>query len=335
MRRAGRGIYALAALLLISAGAAAEEAPFKIGDMAPPLNVERWLQGRPVKHFERGHVYALDFWTPWCPPCVSELPYLSELQERYAARGVRIVALTGPDTAGTNLEGVTAFLAKKQGITRLTVAYDRKDTSHAALLDILQGTTAIDYLGRAHAEGIPVALVVDQEGRLAWIGHASQLAPVLESVVARTWDRTAAARRWQAVRDADTKVEEYQGLLKQGHTREAMAIARELVDGEVADDSANLRLIASDIAAAAKRGARPPELDLDLALTAITRAETLSAGADITVFGVLARVRFLRGDRDGAIEAQKRAIALAEPAMREHLTKVLVEEYQADVSTSR
>jgi thiol-disulfide isomerase/thioredoxin len=53
----------------------------KVGDPAPPLKVEKFLKGDPVKAFKPGHVYVVEFWATWCRPCVASMPHLTELQK--------------------------------------------------------------------------------------------------------------------------------------------------------------------------------------------------------------------------------------------------------------
>ncbi|MDA3844436.1 MAG: TlpA disulfide reductase family protein [Candidatus Kapabacteria bacterium] len=41
----------------------------------------------------KGKVIILDFWASWCGPCVKELPFLSELYNKYKDQGLEVVAV--------------------------------------------------------------------------------------------------------------------------------------------------------------------------------------------------------------------------------------------------
>lgn len=41
----------------------------------------------------KGNIVVLDFWATWCVPCIAEIPTLNRLQEKYAAKGVKVVGV--------------------------------------------------------------------------------------------------------------------------------------------------------------------------------------------------------------------------------------------------
>ena len=41
----------------------------------------------------RGHVVWLDFWASWCAPCRQSFPWMERVQERFAERGLLVVAV--------------------------------------------------------------------------------------------------------------------------------------------------------------------------------------------------------------------------------------------------
>lgn len=70
----------------------------RVGDKAPPLTIEHLLQAPPsaMATWEafQGQVVVLEFWATWCSPCISAMPHLNELAEKYRDRPVRFVSVT-------------------------------------------------------------------------------------------------------------------------------------------------------------------------------------------------------------------------------------------------
>lgn len=60
----------------------------------------------------------IDFWASWCTPCRLSFPWMNEMHDRYAASGLRIVAI-GLDRRVPDAQG---FLAKMQ--PRFAIALD-------------------------------------------------------------------------------------------------------------------------------------------------------------------------------------------------------------------
>lgn len=51
------------------------------------------LQGKSVD-LPKGEVILLNFWATWCPPCRQEMPSMVELSNKYAAKGLKVIAVS-------------------------------------------------------------------------------------------------------------------------------------------------------------------------------------------------------------------------------------------------
>ncbi|HEY7330210.1 MAG TPA: TlpA family protein disulfide reductase [Gemmataceae bacterium] len=150
-------------------------ASLKVGDSAPPLKANKWLQGNEITKFEAGKVYVIDFWAPWCGACIRHLPHLAELQARYKDQGVTAIAFTSRDIRGVpdNTEEKSAAFLKKRGAA-LPITFAYADN----------GTTTDAWLKAAGQEGF-CTFVVDKTGRIAFMGSPMYLDMVLPKVLAR------------------------------------------------------------------------------------------------------------------------------------------------------
>jgi thiol-disulfide isomerase/thioredoxin len=56
------------------------------------------LQGNSVKLADlKGKVVWVDFWATWCEPCKIEIPWLIEMQQKYASRGFTVLGVAMDD----------------------------------------------------------------------------------------------------------------------------------------------------------------------------------------------------------------------------------------------
>lgn len=92
----GRWLF-MGALVAVIAGVAwfgLPEAKKKVtmGDAALEFSLPD-LQGK-NQALPKGDVILLNFWATWCPPCRQEMPSMVELSNKYAAKGLKIVAVS-------------------------------------------------------------------------------------------------------------------------------------------------------------------------------------------------------------------------------------------------
>lgn len=173
--------HALFLLLAAGLGCAAQEKKdepkkpkFAIGDPAPPLAGAKWLQGKEVK-FEKDKVYVVEFWATWCAPCIKMMPHLAKLQEDFGKQGLQIVAVTTADEDGNSLEEVQKFVKMRGSKLPFPFAFGETDALKNA------------YREDAGFDGLPASFVIDQAGKLAFVGHPGDLDDVLPRVLAKDW----------------------------------------------------------------------------------------------------------------------------------------------------
>jgi len=166
--------------LMLTEQERASVGPLCVGDAAPPLAIAEWVKGEPVDRFEPGRVYVIDFWATWCGPCIASMGRTSALQEKHPGR-VTVIAVTTEDRANTAAR-IRQHVKKDGARMRFRVAIDR------------DARTADAYRRASRESAIPRSFLVDQNGRLAWIGHPAQAEPVVERMLAGTWDLAAAAK---------------------------------------------------------------------------------------------------------------------------------------------
>jgi thiol-disulfide isomerase/thioredoxin len=151
------------------------ESTLKIGDKAPMLKADKWLQGSPVTAFEPGKVYVVEFWATWCGPCIVMMPHMADMAEEYKSKGVTIIGYTAKDP-NNGAERVAKFVEKRGPKLGYTFAYSGdRDTYNA-------------WMTASGQRGIPCSFVVDKSGKIAYIGHPMFLDGVLPRVLDGSWD---------------------------------------------------------------------------------------------------------------------------------------------------
>lgn len=181
-----------------------------IGSEAPPLDIAHWMKGEEVARFAAGQVYVLEFWATWCAPCVANMEHLSQVQERYATRGVHVIGLSDEP-----LQTTVAFLCKRHGEqepqlerTRYALATDPDRSVHEA------------YFEAAGLRGIPAVFLIGKDGKVEWIGHPAEMDAVLEAVVTDRWNR--AEHRAKALAELEA-----QGAFREANARFMDALEKE------------------------------------------------------------------------------------------------------------
>ena len=130
---------ALASLLLVGNPAHAVEP----GTLAPDIKLAG-AQGPVNLAAMKGKVVYLDFWASWCGPCRQSFPWMNEMQAKYAAKGLQIVAVN----VDAKREDADKFLAEVPAA--FGVAFDA------------QGDTPKRYA----IKGMPTSLLIGPDGKV-------------------------------------------------------------------------------------------------------------------------------------------------------------------------
>ncbi len=335
----------------------AEPTPLYVGDNAPELTIDHWVKGDAIDSFATGQVYVIEFWATWCGPCITSMPHLSELQDKYGEQ-VKIIGVSSEK----ELETVTTFLQKKNrsddmlndNRMRYTVAVDP------------DRTTSNVFMKAAGQNGIPTAFIINGDGQVAWIGHPMRIDEPLKEVVSGSWDIVAAADafRKEAIQEkAWSKfIDTYRTAMGNGDWDKVLAAIDSYSDefGETQslqtmkfealligkNDKTAAYALADEMATNNWENAQalnslawnivdsmPEEhQDVDFALKCATRAMELDKNEPM-ILDTLARVYWVRGEIYKAIAWQERAVRYTEDSgsMSDSIRATL-DEYKASLA---
>ncbi|WP_345086288.1 TlpA family protein disulfide reductase [Bremerella cremea] len=153
--------------------------PLPATTLEPMLNVEQPLETADLA----GKVTLINFWGPWCPPCLLEFPDLLQIREEFRDQPdfafVSVAADGGwmpgqPTSFNEDLETLVpqSQLVLAKFNTTLPVYVDQ----HA---DLRIGLSQVKQY-----QGYPTTLLVDQQGKIqaVWIGYGGDLSDISKKI---------------------------------------------------------------------------------------------------------------------------------------------------------
>ena len=100
---------------------------------------------------KHGKVLLINLWATWCGPCLSEMPALVAMQQKYGDRGFEILGLNTDDESDHMMSDINQVIHEK-GLNYPVVFSDTK--------------TQVAFLNISKFQGIPQSFIVDQDGNL-------------------------------------------------------------------------------------------------------------------------------------------------------------------------
>ncbi|MCH2203607.1 MAG: TlpA family protein disulfide reductase [Fuerstiella sp.] len=323
---------------------AAPESVVDSGILAPGSEARevavKVIHGAPFESIQKGRVYVVEFWATWCGPCLQSMPHISTLQEEYGD-AVQFIGVTDEDA-----ETVAGFM-------------QQTSPSGKTWSDVLGYTIALDddsatwenYMKAADQGGIPCAFIVEQSGKVAWIGHPMNIDEPLARVVNGDFDVEAAAKSFETEK-------QLQPALRGGDFEQALEILNILLESDpsslqygmmkmqvlgilsrpaeivtwttgLVEDHAENAGLQNEIAWFLCNQEGMTAEGLELAFQAANAANQITDGSEPFVLHTMARVHYRKRDLEAAVEWQKKAAAL--DVENERIQQTL-EEYQAELA---
>ena len=152
--------FLIAALLALSAPLTWA---LDVGQSAPDVDLPGATVAGKLSDLQ-GKVVYLDFWASWCGPCKQSFPWMNELQRKYGARGLQVVAIN----LDARRSDADQFL--QRNAAAFALAFDGR----------------ADSARRIGVKGMPTSLLLDGQGKVLYVhqGFRAEERAELEARVA-------------------------------------------------------------------------------------------------------------------------------------------------------
>ncbi|MGC8549457.1 MAG: TlpA family protein disulfide reductase [Acidobacteriaceae bacterium] len=132
-----------------------------LGQQAPNFTLVN-LQGKRVSLADyRGKAVVVDFWATWCGPCRMEIPWLVQLNKKYASQGLTVLGVAtdtiDSDTGEKDPHSAIAKFAQQHNMDYPILLADMKVANQYGGIDSIPTTFFINRSGKVVASTVGLA----------------------------------------------------------------------------------------------------------------------------------------------------------------------------------
>lgn len=152
----------------------------RVGDEAPEFRTFKWIKGDSVGNLKEGQIYIIEFSGVGCAPCRASIPHLTSVATTYRNKVTLISiyvlengAFPARDTVSTGyIERVDKFINRMGNEIQYNVAVDTPDQFMYR-----------HWLNASANNGIPQVFIVNNDRRIAWMGHPLKMDNMLQEIL--------------------------------------------------------------------------------------------------------------------------------------------------------
>ena len=111
---------------------------------------------------------VINFWEPWCGPCVGEMPDIEKLYENYSDKGVLVIGVYSEDNMEEDVDAVLSESGITYPILRYTADFDQYQSGYVPTTILVDSNGNIIDTGEVYLDGADSTLIVGANSYSEW-----------------------------------------------------------------------------------------------------------------------------------------------------------------------